>query len=144
VDVTVTVNGRTSTVVGRFSYIPVDSGVPAAPSAPSQDAWTTHSVDMSWLDNSTNETSFEVRYRPRSGDGPLLSLSVPADTTTVTITGLRPGTRYNVSVRACGLAGCSPWSPAGLAITPRLNETIPPPERRRISRRRNHPSASVP
>jgi hypothetical protein len=139
VDVTVTVNGRTSTVVGRFSYIPVDSGVPAAPSAPSQDAWTTHSVDMSWLDNSTNETYFEVRYRPRSGDGPLLSLSVPADTTTVTITGLRPGTRYNVSVRACSLAGCSPWSAAGLAITPRLDGTIPPPERRRISRRRIHP-----
>jgi len=78
-----------------------NGGAPAAPSTPSAVAASSSRIDLSWRDNSTNETGFEIR---RSTIGPDGSFPVLATTTTnVTSyadTGLRIGTQYCYKLRA--------------------------------------------
>jgi len=78
-----------------------NGGAPAAPSTPSAVAASSSRIDLSWRDNSANETGFEVR---RSTTGPGGSFPVIATTganaTAYADTGLTPGTPYCYRVRA--------------------------------------------
>jgi M6 family metalloprotease-like protein len=79
---------------------------PVPPSGPRLGDVTTSSVQFRWNDNSANESHFEVLYRPSTSSKPW-RITVPANATSWTHTGLAPGARNLYSVRACNAAGCS-------------------------------------
>jgi len=79
------------------------------PGAPSQ-LWATrvqrNSVTLSWMDNSTNETRFEV-YRSTDGTNFSLIGTTGVDRSTYTDRTVDRNTRYWYYVTACNAAGCS-------------------------------------
>src|SRR6266581_2007700 len=83
-------------------------------------------IDVSWQDNSTNETGFEV-HRSTSGPSGTFTLhaSMGANVTTYRDAGLNPLTQYCYEVRALkaydGKTGYSEFS------TPACATTLPPP-----------------
>jgi titin len=91
-------------VVGAAQVLP-----PAAPAALTANAVSGTRIDLSWTDNSANETSFQLEV---STDGlnfaPLAS--VGANLTSYSHTGLAPATTYYYRVRACNTAGCSTFA----------------------------------
>ncbi|MGC4118828.1 MAG: multicopper oxidase domain-containing protein [Myxococcales bacterium] len=82
--------------------------VPALPTAPTNltvvngpNANKTRSVILNWIDNSTNETGFTIERATNSlfTQG-LTTVTVPANTTTLTASGLSQGTQYWFRIRA--------------------------------------------
>lgn len=95
---------------------------PAAPQAPSNlTALNTGSLinNVAWVDNSFNETSFELWYH---GTNPTFSLlaTLPANTTTYTHTSLSPGTNYCYKALATNSIGPSVFTNTDCALTPAL------------------------
>lgn len=80
--------------------------VPAAPSgltaAPASDT----AIDLSWTDNSTDETGFQIERSPDGASWAVVG-TVGAGTTTVRNTDLVSGTVYYYRVSACNESGCS-------------------------------------
>lgn len=66
-------------------------------------------IDLSWVDESTNETGFEIQ-RSANGSSWSALTSLPAGSTAHTDSGLAAGTTRYYRVRACNTAGCSSWS----------------------------------
>ncbi len=93
---------------------------PAAPAAPSDlvaTAVSTSAIDLTWSDNSNNETAFNLE---RSTDGTNfspLATDLPAGTTSYSDTGLMAGT-YSYRVNAENEAGTSAWSNVASATVP--------------------------
>ena len=81
------------------------------PTAPSNLAATLSGsgADLSWSDNSSDETSFHVESRVSGGSFAEIA-SLPADSTSFTATGLASGTTYNFRVRAKGAEGFGRYS----------------------------------
>lgn len=101
----------------------------AAPNAPSNlaaVATSPTSIRLSWADNSTNETGFQVERKIGTGafEAPIL---LPANTTGYDDTGLTSGTTYTYQVRALNQAGNSPWSAESSAIPPANVPAAPTP-----------------
>ena len=103
--------------------------MPAAPSGLSATAYATttsaeqNRIDLRWIDNSTNETGFEVERRQVDGLGAPLSAFAQLVTQNPNITtyadvDLVAGTRYEYRLRAASLAGPSAWSPSAFAQAP--------------------------
>ena len=102
---------------------------PSAPSAPTVTATSgsTSSLDVSWTapanDGKPPITSYDLQYRQGTtgnfGDGPQNVAG-----TSTTISGLQPGTRYQVRVRATNAEGDGPYSSSGSGWT---NQITPPP-----------------
>ncbi len=79
--------------------------LPAAPSNLSRTAFTNTSVSLSWQDNASNETGYDLKW---SLDGNLWTvLSLPANTTASTIQGLTADTSYLFKVQAVNNDGVS-------------------------------------
>lgn len=73
-------------------------------------------IDMSWTDNSNNETSFEVERS--SGSSGFSTVAVlGADVTTYSDLGLDRNTSYSYRVRACDDTQCSAYSNTAMART---------------------------
>jgi hypothetical protein len=90
----------------------VDVTVPTAPALVEATALSDNSINLSWSDNTPNETTFTIE---RSLDGKSYAAigTVNADVTTFTDTGLTPRTKYYYEVFASNAAGDSkPTSPA--------------------------------
>jgi len=102
---------------------------PAPPAAPSQLAGTATfgQVDLSWSDNSDNETGFEIWKSVNGENGTFaLEASVGADVAEYSSTGLQDGSEYCYRVRAIGAKElASEFSNTACASTP--VPTIPPP-----------------
>src|SRR5690606_22408822 len=83
------------------------------PNAPDQlEALSTSasSVNLYWLDNSDNETGFQIE-REKSGENINYLIGTPAaNVTTFTDTGLESGTVYYYRIRAINAAGNSPYA----------------------------------
>lgn len=94
--------------------------VPVAPTAPSNltaSGVSTTQINLTWQDNSTSETNFEV-YRSNAEGGPFTLLaSVPANQTTYESTGLSPSTTYYYRVLASSKDGKSSYSNVASAKT---------------------------
>jgi hypothetical protein len=116
-------------------------GVVAVPVAPSSLTATPYAaltsqeqnrIDLRWLDNSAEETAFEVERRQVDGAGVPLSafthiVNLAANVTAYADVALSLGTRYEYRVRAAGLAGASSWSNVAAATAPATSpETIAP------------------
>ena len=101
----------------------------AAPAAPSDLGATAslEQVDLSWTDNSDNETGFEV-WRSTTGAGGTFALeaTVGADVKSFGNTGLQDNAEYCYRVRATGSGGLdSPFTATACATTP-IPQAPPP------------------
>jgi hypothetical protein len=75
-------------------------------------------VDLSWQDNSTDETAFQIDYSLSGTNNwsPLIH-TLPANTTSFTATGLADQQSYDFRLRATSGGGQSSWSPLATAST---------------------------
>lgn len=94
------------------------SSAPAAPSGLAANAVSSSQISLSWVDNSTDETLFEIS---RSLDGKTFSIiaNVGSNVTTYSDTGLARSTRYYYRLRAKNANGYSGYSNTANARTPR-------------------------
>ena len=83
---------------------PASTTVPAAPSSLKAVAAAKGTINLSWVDKSTNETRFEIARTPGT------TITIAPDLTTYKDVGLTKGQTYTYTVRACNGAGCSVWS----------------------------------
>jgi fibronectin type 3 domain-containing protein len=122
---TVSVSSPTATnsPVTMGITLQVRENVPAAPSALAVTATTDSTIDLSWADNSDNETSFVIQRR-WPDDGTFVDHdTVPAGAVAYTDTLVAPDGRYTYRVRACAAPGCSPYSNQATALTPPMTPT---------------------
>ncbi|HWP81242.1 MAG TPA: FG-GAP-like repeat-containing protein [Bacteroidota bacterium] len=88
-------------------------------------------IDLSWVDNSDNETGFEVQRKTASTSFTTIT-TVGAGITTYSNTGLTTGTEYTYRVRAVNATVQSPYSneasatPTALAVQPPTNLVVTP------------------
>ena len=85
------------------------NSAPAAPSNLTATVLSTTEVNLSWIDNASDETAYTVEMRTL--DGLFAEVKVlPANSTGTTIAGLSPATAYVFRVQAKNAAGGSPYS----------------------------------
>jgi hypothetical protein len=89
---------------------------PNAPTNLAAAALSTTDVGLSWTDNATNETEYQVEARTLDGDFEEVKV-LPANGTSTTITDLDPATGYVFRVRAANAAGPSGYSNEATAST---------------------------
>lgn len=80
------------------------ASVPAAPSNLTATAVDQHDIKLTWHDNSSNETGFEI-------NNGVTSRNTGPNSTTYTWGSLAPGTYMCFKIRAYNSAGDSPWDP---------------------------------
>ncbi len=81
-------------------------------------------IDLSWSDNSADETAIEIQRKVGSGAWqPLVDL--PADTEAHTDAGLSEGVRYTYRLRATNEEGASAWTVEASVLIPPVNPSIP-------------------
>jgi len=93
---------------------------PTAPAAPSNlqaTAVSSTDIQLSWQDNSNNETSFRIESKTASSAYQQVA-TPPANSTGATISGLFSATAYTFRVRAMNAAGNSNFSNEATASTP--------------------------
>ncbi|MDE2978196.1 MAG: fibronectin type III domain-containing protein, partial [Acidobacteriota bacterium] len=89
---------------------------PAAPSGLAASEASTTSVDLSWTDNSSDETAFVAEYKATTAQvWTAHGTEAAADATSLTVTGLAAGTAYEFRVKAKNANGLS--SPSNVART---------------------------
>ena len=101
---------------------PPPAGGPAAPTGLAARLEGNTSVVLTWTDKSNDETGFRVERKINSGKFREI-LSLPAGTTTATVTGLQAGTTYGFRVRAVngdGFSGYSNTASVTIPATPPL------------------------
>jgi len=99
---------------------------PAAPAAPSNLTATAASatqVNLTWADNSTNESGFKVE---RSTDGVTFTqvATVGSNATGYTASGLLPSTAYTFRVRAYNATGDSAYTSNAVVTTPAAGPAV--------------------
>ncbi|MBN2372186.1 IPT/TIG domain-containing protein [bacterium] len=104
-----------------IKYFPPDP--PDTPANLSADTVSEYKIDLSWQDNSDNETCFKIE---RSTDGVNFSEKaiVGANIAKYTDSSLQPGTRYHYRVRASNDGGVSDYSNVDDAVTLSVQITI--------------------
>jgi Glycoside hydrolase family 44/PA14 domain/Fibronectin type III domain len=96
---------------------------PAAPTNLAATAVTPSQINLTWSDNSSNETGFVVEWATASNfTSGFTTVNVAANATAVSATGLAAGTNYWFRVRATNAGGSSAYSNVVSAATP-----TPPP-----------------
>jgi hypothetical protein len=92
---------------------------PAAPGNLTATAVSTSQVNLTWADNSSNETSFAVEWSTDPTFTQNVSTtSAGANATSLSVTGLAAGTTYHFRVRALNGAVASGYSNVAAATTP--------------------------
>jgi plastocyanin len=109
---------NTDTSGGGNPPPPPPSGAPAAPSGLTATPVDTANITLAWTLNSTDDTAVRVQSKPLDGSTFQDVLPVlPAGTTTLTVSGLQPGTGYGFQVRAENATGNSAYTPEVDAAT---------------------------
>jgi hypothetical protein len=115
----------TRNVLDRFiGTISPPPSPPAAPSGLAGTAVSSSAVDLTWTDNSSNETSFAVERSPDGTTWTVLNSSLPADTTSYRNTGLAASTSYRYRVKATNAAGSSGYSNVATVTTPAASPVV--------------------
>ncbi len=122
--VTVTARDAANNVGTRTLTITLDTAStttpPLAPSGLGAQAVSATQINLTWTDNSTNETGFAVERAPDAGGVPgtfAQIATVGANATVYNNTGLTPSTAYWYRVRASNGGGSSAYSNTGTATT---------------------------
>ena len=79
-------------------------------------ATTPYSLTVEWKEPENTGsaiTDYDVRYREVGSGGDFIDAQHEGTARTATLTGLRPGTAYEVQVRATNATGTGPWSQLG-------------------------------
>jgi len=116
---------NTGAVADYFTLIKgVTASVPAAPSGLGASATSSSQINLSWADNSTNETGFSIE---RSTDGSNFSplATAAANATSYSNTGLTASTTYYYRVFATNATGSSTASNTASATTQEPPPTPP-------------------
>jgi hypothetical protein len=92
-------------------------GIPNAPSNLAATASGSSAINLSWTDNSTDETNFVLQRSLTSNSGFTTIATLPANTTTYMNSGLTGSTTYYYKVQATNAAGSSAWSNTANATT---------------------------
>lgn len=90
---------------------------PNAPSGLSASTVSSSAIDLSWLDNSNDESSFDIERSPGGANSFANIDSVGANVTTYSDGGLSADTTYDYRVRASNAAGNSDYSNTATATT---------------------------
>jgi hypothetical protein len=91
----------------------VSATTPALPAAPSNlvaATASTTSINLSWTDNSTNETGFQIERTLESGVDFVLIHTTSANATSYSNTGLQSGVTYYYRIRALNASGTSQYT----------------------------------
>ena len=99
--------------------------IPAAPTVLTATATSSSQINLAWIDNSTNETGFEVE-RSTNGTTFTLQTTTNANVTTLSVTGLTASTTYYFRVRSVGTAGPSGYSNTANATTQSSGTIVAP------------------
>ncbi|HEX6904656.1 MAG TPA: fibronectin type III domain-containing protein [Thermoanaerobaculia bacterium] len=100
---------------------------PNAPSGLSATAASSSQINLSWTDNSSNETGFEIKRATDSGFTQNVVWIGGIQGTSYSNTGLSPSTTYYYKVRAEGVTQDSAYSAAVSATTSASGSTVPNP-----------------
>jgi hypothetical protein len=93
--------------------------VPASPTGLTAAPGSASAIDVTWVDNATNETAYVVERSPNGTDSwTVVAGSLAAGTTTFRDTGLTASTAYWYRVKATNVAGSSTYSNTATATTP--------------------------
>jgi hypothetical protein len=106
--------------------INVTSPIPAAPASLTSTALSPTSVRLNWMDNSNNETQFEIQRRLYSSGTFATLTTVGANATTYTDNTVQPLTSYEYRVRSANGSGPSAtWSNTSIVTTPQQTPGAP-------------------
>ncbi len=101
------------------------TSTPTAPSGLTASPVTGSQINLTWTDNSSNESSFAVRQSTTSG-GPYTDVAdVAPNTSSYSVTGLSPDTTYYFVVRSTNYVGASANSAQASAKTFAIGGTVP-------------------
>lgn len=101
---------------------------PDAPSNLVATSTSTSSITLSWLDNSSDETGFQIERKlgPDSSGNSWTAVAITAmNATEFTNTGLTANTEYTYRARAVNAAGNSAWSNSASATTLSSGDSVP-------------------
>lgn len=97
-----------------FKYQIGGATMPSAPTTltvtPLMVSAATGDMGLTWTDNSSNETKFNIERSPDGTTGWVIIDSTLANVAGYTNTGLLPSTQYYYRVNACNSGGCSAYS----------------------------------
>ena len=120
VDAKASLSGQVATGgrLNAFNAVSAVNNIPStAPSNLSATAVSTSQINLSWADNTTNETGFRIERSGSSG-GPYAQIAtVGTNVTTYSNTGLSAGTIYYYRVKASNADGASTYSNTASATT---------------------------
>ncbi|MDP2923729.1 MAG: fibronectin type III domain-containing protein, partial [Candidatus Omnitrophota bacterium] len=94
------------------------SNIPVAPSSLAATAISSSQINLSWKDNSSNETGFKIERSVSSTSGFKQIATVATNVTTYSNTGRSAGKTYYYRVRAYNTNGNSAYSNKASAKTP--------------------------
>jgi hypothetical protein len=109
----------------RFNQSGTIPPPPATPSNLVATAAGTSSINLTWADNSTNETGFVLMQSSTSGGIFNKLITIPANTTSYTDVGLGSSATYYYKIQATNAGGNSTWSNEASATTKTPPPTIP-------------------
>src|SRR5207237_3246233 len=107
----------TATPTPTPTATPTPTPTPAAPTNLAATAASSSQINLSWTDNSNNETGFKIERSTNAGVTFTQIATVGANVTTYPNIGLTPLTAYSYRVRASNSAGDSDYSNTATAIT---------------------------
>ena len=113
------INGVVFSDFSNIISVTTGQTAPAAPGNLTVVSANGNSVSLSWKDNSSNESGFEIQRLNSSGTLEK-SVSIGANSTSYTDNGLQSSTTYSYRVRAINTAGNSSFSNTVSAVTKEL------------------------
>jgi len=118
VDLKTSLSGKTLTGGRLNAFAAVSSLIPPAPLNLAATAISGSQIDLSWTDNSSNETGFKIERKTGSGGTYSEIATTGADVTSYSDTGLSVSTTYYYRVYAYNSVGNSPYSNEASVTTP--------------------------